>query len=48
MEMPHSHAKMRLKDAPQKVNFVMVKALSKGYTLDCSCKFSANLLKTIL
>ena len=28
-----------LKRAPQKLNFVMAKAISKGYTLDCSCKF---------
>ena len=38
LEMPCSHAKMRLKSAPQKLNFVMAKAISKGYTLDCSCK----------
>ena len=37
LEMPHSHAKMRLKSAPQKLNFVMAKAISKSYTLDCSC-----------
>ena len=39
LEMPCSYAKMRLKRAPQKLNFVMAKAISKGYTLDCSCKF---------
>ena len=33
-----SHAKMRLKSTPQKMNFVMEKALSKSYTLGCSCK----------
>ena len=33
-----SHAKMHLKSAPQKLNFVMAKAISKSYTLDCSCK----------
>ena len=38
LEIPRSHAKMRLKSAPQKLNFVMAKALSKSYTLDCSCK----------
>ena len=38
LEMPRSHAKMYLKSAPQKLNFVMVKAISKSYTLDCSCK----------
>ena len=35
LEMPRSHAKMR---APQKLNFAMAKAISKSYTLDCSCK----------
>ena len=38
LKMPCSHAKMRLKSAPQKLNFAMVEATSKGYTLDCSCK----------
>ena len=38
LEMPRSHAKMRLKSAPQKLNFLMAKAISKSYTLDCSCK----------
>ena len=37
LEMP-SHAKMRLKIAPQRLKFVMAKAISKCYTLDCSCK----------
>ena len=27
--MPRSHTKMRLKSAPQKMNFVMAKAISK-------------------
>ena len=36
--MPRSHANMRLKSASQKLNFVMVKAILKFYTLDCSCK----------
>ena len=31
LEMPHSHAKMLLKSAPQKLNFVMEKAMSKSY-----------------
>ena len=39
LEMSRSHAKMRLKSAPQKLNFVMTKAISKNYNLDCSCKF---------
>ena len=38
LEMPRSHAKMRLKSAPQKLNFLMAKAISKSFTLDCSCK----------
>ena len=29
LEMPRSHAKMRLKIAPQKLNFVMAKAISQ-------------------
>ena len=37
LEMPRSHAKMRLKSAPQKLNFLMAKDISKSYTLDCSC-----------
>ena len=32
------HAKMRLKSAPQKLDFLMTKAISKSCTLDCSCK----------
>ena len=38
LEMPHSHAKIRLKSAPQKLNFLMAKAISKSCTLDCSCQ----------
>ena len=38
LEMPRSHAKMRLKSAPKKLNFVITKVISKSYTLDCSCK----------
>ena len=38
LEMPRSHAEMRLKSAPQKLNFVMAKVILKRYTLDCSCK----------
>ena len=37
LEMPRSHAKMRLKSAPQKLNFLMAKYISKSYTLDRSC-----------
>ena len=32
-QMPCPHAKMGLKSAPQKLNFVMAKAKSKSYTL---------------
>ena len=35
-EKPRSHAEMILKSAPQKLNFLMAKAISKRYTLDCS------------
>ena len=38
LEMLCSHAKMRLKSAPQKLDFLMTKAISKSCTLDCSCK----------
>ena len=37
LEMPCSHAKIHLKSAPQKLNFVMGKAILKSCTLDCSC-----------
>ena len=43
-EMPRSDAKMRLKSAPQKLNFVMAKTISKSYTLDCSCKCPCTFL----
>ena len=39
LEMPRSHAKMRLKSTPKKLNFVTAKAISKSYTLDYSCKW---------
>ena len=38
LEMTRFHAKMRLKSAPQNLNFVMAKAISESYTLDCSYK----------
>ena len=38
LEMSCFHTKMRLKSAPQKLNFLMAKAISKSFTLDCSCK----------
>ena len=42
LEMPLFHAKMCLKSAPQKLNFLMAKATSKSCTLDCSCKCSST------
>ena len=39
LEMPHSHVKMLLKSTPQNLEFVIVQAISKSYTLECSCKF---------
>ena len=39
LDMHCSHAKMRLKSAAQKLNFVIAEAISKSYTLDCSCKY---------
>ena len=36
--IPCSHAKVHLKSAPQNLNFLMIKAISKSCTLDCSCK----------
>ena len=38
LEMPSFYAIMRLKSAPQKLNFLMAKTISKRCTLDCSCK----------
>ena len=38
LEMSRFHAKMRLKSAPQKLNFLMEKATIKCCTLDCSYK----------
>ena len=37
-EMEHSHAKMHLKIVPQKLNFMMARAISKNCTLDCTCE----------
>ena len=36
LQMPCSHAEMSSKSAPQKLNFVLARAKSKSYTLDCS------------
>ena len=38
LEMSRFHTKMHLKSAPQKLNFLMAKAISKRCTLDCSYK----------
>ena len=38
LEMPCFNGKMRLKNAPQNPNFIIAKAISKRYTLDCNCK----------
>ena len=57
LEMSRFYAKVCLKSAPQKLNFLMVKAISKNCTLDCSgkcrCTFSHSKaasfsIKTIL
>ena len=42
VEIPRSHAKMHLKSAPQKLNFIMAKAISKCYTIGCSSKCPSN------
>ena len=44
LEMSRFHAKMRLESAPQKLNFLMAKAISKSCTLDCSCKCPCRFL----
>ena len=38
LEMPCFHAKIHLKSAPQKLDFLMTEAISKSCTLDWSCK----------
>ena len=38
LEMPRFTVEMHLKNPPQKPNFVMAKAMSRSYALDCSCK----------
>ena len=39
LEMPHSHAKILLKSAPQKLNFVMQKLYQKVCSCQCPCTF---------
>ena len=46
LEMPRSHAKMRLKNAPRKQNFVMAKTISKSYKLNYNCKYFYTFLHT--
>ena len=43
-EMSRFHAKMCLKSAPQKLNLLMAKAISKRCTLDFSCKCPCTFL----
>ena len=38
LQVPPSHAKMRLKSPPQKLKFLMAKDIQKNYTLNCSQK----------
>ena len=45
LKMPRFHAKMRLKSAPQKLNFLMAKAILKSSTHNNAASF---LIKTIL
>ena len=42
LEMLCTFAKLRLKGAPQKLNFVMTKTISQSYALDYSCKCSCT------
>ena len=46
LEMSCFYPKMRLKSAPQKLNLLMVKAISKSCTLDCSCKCPCTFLQS--
>ena len=54
LEVPPSHAKIRLKSAPQKVNFLMAKSIQESYTLNsshkCPCTFphSYTLLRRLV
>ena len=44
LEMSRFQAKMRLKSAPRKLNFLMTKYISKSCTLDCSCECPCTFL----
>ena len=47
LEMSRSHAKMRLKSAPQKLNFVKGEAIAESYALDCTCKCPCTFLHIV-
>ena len=40
------HVEMHLKSVPQKVDFLITKAISKSCTLDCSCKCPCTFLNS--
>ena len=42
--MPTSHAKMHLKSARQRLDFLMAKVIQKSYSLNCSHKCSCTFL----
>ena len=44
LEMSHFHTKMRLKRAPQKLDSLIAKAISKCCILDCNCKCPCTFL----
>ena len=44
LEMARFHNKMRLKSAPQKLNFLMAKPISKRSTLGCGCKCPSHIV----
>ena len=44
LEMPRFHAKIHLKSAPQKLDILTAKAMSKNCTLDCSYKCPCTFL----
>ena len=44
LEMSRLHTKMRLKSAPQKLDFLIAKAISNSCTLDCNCKCPCTFL----
>ena len=46
-KMPCSQVKMQFKRPPQKLNFVMTKAISKSCILDFSCKCFCTFLFSI-